>query len=568
MTEPIEPAQPGSARPGDNRAAPFVLPDPLTRFDARVLDPTTAARQPGGAAPATTVYVGDTLLVTATDPDDARQLLGLLDEAVRASGLPIGQLRPERFDPFETIDDPDHDARARLLRLAADRKLPLVFPVRFAPTTEGPVAAVDVWPLLQRIRYAGRSEAGDEQATRLSRAVGLNHLMSAAAVIGGNPYSKGMAAVFGNPYSKGMATIGGNPYSKGMAGGVASYSAAGSGGRGPVSVVLPAPLRSASAGSARVVVLDTGVGRHPWFDAQNVDAGLQFVDPLNPADPPISIGKNPTDPDNALSDPEGAGAIPDPMVGMLDTHSGHGTFIAGLLRQTCPDADITAVRIMDSDGIVPELALTDALIGVGIVQVDNAPYIDALVLSLGYYAETADDVEYTAGLRHLVLSLAEHGVAIFCAAGNDSTTRRSYPAAFADDPQFTDEAHLPMASVAALNPDLSVALFSNDGEWVLAEAPGANVVSTAPTAAQGSWNQDTAFAGPGSTIRGTIDPDSFSGGFCTWSGTSFAAPVLAGWYLARLIEKKADRTIESRKHLVGLGRTQVEAASPGTDGPG
>ena len=28
--------------------------------------------------------------------------------------------------------------------------------------------------------------------------------------------------------------------------------------------------------------------------------------------------------------------------------------------------------------------------------------------------------------------------------------------------------------------------------------------------------------------RGTIDPDDYSSGFAAWSGTSFAAPVLAG----------------------------------------
>ena len=99
----------------------------------------------------------------------------------------------------------------------------------------------------------------------------------------------------------------------------------------------------------------------------------------------------------------------------------------------------------------------------------------------------ADDKTYTAGLRLLILALSAMEVAVFCAAGNDSTQRRSYPAAFCDDPAFADGAHLPMASVAALNPDSTVALFSNDGDWVNAEAPGANLVSTAPVLAQGAW---------------------------------------------------------------------------------
>ena len=242
------------------------------------------------------------------------------------------------------------------------------------------------------------------------------------------------------------------------------------------------------------------------------------------------------------------------MSGLLDSHSGHGTFIAGLLRQACADADITAIRIMDSDGVVPELALTRALTGLGVAQLTRQAEIDAIVLSLGYYSETADDKAYTAGLRLLILALSAMEVAVFCAAGNDSTQRRSYPAAFCEDPAFADGAHLAMASVAALNPDSTVALFSNDGDWVNAEAPGANLVSTAPVLAQGAWTSDTSFIGITDAIRGTVDPDSFVAGFSTWSGTSFAAPVLAGRYLARLAAEPVPRSVKARQPLLGLGR--------------
>ena len=39
---------------------------------------------------------------------------------------------------------------------------------------------------------------------------------------------------------------------------------------------------------------------------------------------------------------------------------------------------------------------------------------------------------------------------------------------------------------------------------------------------------------PDGTVRESIDPDDFSGGFGTWSGTSFAGPVLAGKIAAAL----------------------------------
>ena len=558
MTQSTEPAPSDEPTPsevsganGDRRRPPFALEDPMIRFDARVLDPTTAVRLPDGNPPSPTVYVGDTLLITAAGLDDAQELLSLLQEAVKASRLP---LELAGRDPFENTDDPEHDRRARLLRLAAERKLPLVFPVRFRPAGDGPAAAVDVWPLLQFIRFAGRTGAGDDRAERLSKAAGLNHLMSSAAVISGSPFMRGGAVISGDPFMRGGAVVAGSPFMRGgAAGGVMSYVTAGSGGRGPVSVVLPPPLRSSKLPAPHVIVLDTGVGEHPWFDAQAVRVGLEYADPQHPGTP-LRIGMDPLDAAVIASDPEAAGAIPDPMTGLLDTHAGHGTFIAGLLRQACADADITAVRVMDSDGIVPELMLTDALIGLAVVQTDHKPYIDALVMSLGYYSETGDDVTYTAGLRPLVLTLAALGVAIFCAAGNDSTQRRSYPAAFSDDPAFAGGQHLPMASVAALNPDSTVALFSNDGDWVNSEAPGANLVSTAPIRARGSWTQDTYFVAPDKSRRGTIDPDSFASGFSTWSGTSFAAPVLAGRYLARLASAAVARTVAAREPLLGLGR--------------
>ena len=40
--------------------------------------------------------------------------------------------------------------------------------------------------------------------------------------------------------------------------------------------------------------------------------------------------------------------------GELDESAGHGTFIAGIIRQVCPDADIVAVRVADSQGTLLE----------------------------------------------------------------------------------------------------------------------------------------------------------------------------------------------------------------------
>jgi subtilisin family serine protease len=44
------------------------------------------------------------------------------------------------------------------------------------------------------------------------------------------------------------------------------------------------------------------------------------------------------------------------------------------------------------------------------------------------------------------------------------------------------------------------------------------------------------FLMPGEGWRETIDPDDFSSGFGTWSGTSFAAPILAGQLAQCLVD--------------------------------
>jgi len=544
------------------RTTPTPRDDPFVRYGARMLDPVTSVPRSDGSPPAPTAYRADTLTVSADTRADALAILDRLAETAKAHSPSLALADPNPFEENRDEPDSEHSRRARMLQRAAELELPLAFPVRFALNPAAGPAVVDVWPLL--VSY--RSSVGDEE-----RRVGLDHLMSSAASIEGSPFMSGTALILGNPFMSGTAVIQGNPFMSGTAAGVYSYLAAGSGGRGPVSVIAQPPRGTDSVFRPHAVVLDTGVDpTHPWLGAASVRVGMQFASPTNPNNP---IGMDPNDPDVQRTDPEGAGAVPDPMTGLLASHAGHGTFITGLLRQACPEAVITAIRVMEGDGVVPETALTDALTGVAIVQADaqaaGSQTIDAVVLSLGYYAEV-DDASYTAVLRKILLALSRMNVAVFCAAGNDTTMRRFYPAAFSEDPGFQEVDHLPLAAVAALNPDASVALFSNEGPWVNAEAPGVNLISTAPVnpRVRGAWTPDTWLVGPASTRRATVDPDSFGSGFATWSGTSFAAPVLAGRYLAGLVTSKFPLTVQGRRGLLTFRRTRDAKATRDTFAPG
>jgi hypothetical protein len=73
-------------------------------------------------------------------------------------------------------------------------------------------------------------------------------------------------------------------------------------------------------------------------------------------------------------------------------------------------------------------------------------------------------------------------------------------------------------------------MFSDDGPWVTAWAPGASVVSTFPPDVRGSLMPAERMPD-----RESLNPDDFRSGFCGWNGTSFSAPALAAEFLKTLL---------------------------------
>src|SRR5262249_51363160 len=119
--------------------------------------------------------------------------------------------------------------------------------------------------------------------------------------------------------------------------------------------------------------------------------------------------------------------------------------------------------------------------------------VDAISLSLGYFCESDPDVAYTSGLKVAIDVLLHMGVLVTAAAGNYAVSRRFYPAAFAAAPRRAGT--LPVFRVGALNRNGTRAMFSDDGWWVTAWAPGAMVVSTFPTDVNGGLR-------PAAEVRG------------------------------------------------------------------
>jgi subtilisin family serine protease len=134
------------------------------------------------------------------------------------------------------------------------------------------------------------------------------------------------------------------------------------------------------------------------------------------------------------------------------------------------------------------------------------------------------------------------------AAGNEGDTEPTYPAAFKGV----------IAVGARQAPDGGRACFSNHGIWVDACAMGQRVHSTFF-----DIEATPEELPPGCLPGPPPGPQQFRG-FATWSGTSFAAPCVAGAIAARMTDQNVD-AVEAAFQLVHAnGRPQHPSGDLGT----
>ncbi|MEO3827873.1 S8/S53 family peptidase [Actinomadura sp. B10D3] len=270
---------------------------------------------------------------------------------------------------------------------------------------------------------------------------------------------------------------------------------------------VPAPEAVAARRGVTVAILDTGLAPHPWY-AQTEWYREQRAEVAEVLDADLDFD--------------------------LDAQAGHGTFIAGVVLAQAPSAELRARRVIGGDGVGDELDVIRAL-----EWLAERKHADVVNISLGCH--TYDD-RPSPVLAQAIAALGRRTAVVAC-AGNAAADRPFWPAAMK-----------PVIAVAALD-GADRAWFSNYGWWVDACAQGVGVASTF-----------VRFDGRRTAVDG-IDPDRFDG-YATWSGTSFAAPVVAG-RIARLAAvegigaaEAADRVLDPARHrvLADLG-TEVHASS-------
>jgi subtilisin family serine protease len=181
-------------------------------------------------------------------------------------------------------------------------------------------------------------------------------------------------------------------------------------------------------------------------------------------------------------DPQDRGnGIDDDGDGTVDFGVGHGTFVAGMVLTAAPGAWILPVRIADDEGRGLDSELQAGL--------DFAMSMGANVINISYEAGTLSPA-----VCEKLHEANEQGITVVVSAGNDGNEQMK---ALAEDGTTI--------SVGATDFDDHVAPFSNtpsDGRGLTIFAPGVDLYGP--------------HGGPSDTTN------------CTWSGTSFSAPLASG----------------------------------------
>lgn len=195
--------------------------------------------------------------------------------------------------------------------------------------------------------------------------------------------------------------------------------------------------------------------------------------------------------------------------GLLATEGGHGTFVCGLVHRLAPTVRIDPGRVLSPAGFGDDATISAELLET------VAPVVN---LSLGGYTEDGGSPPALTAAIHQVLS---QGRVVVAAAGNDASDALFYPAAV--------KGVLAVGAYDSSDPARPVAAFSNGGYWVDVWAPGVGLRSAY---VQGTY--------PSSDTGTDFD------GYAAWSGTSFAAPLVAT-EIARRYAAREDTRLTPRE---------------------
>ena len=230
-----------------------------------------------------------------------------------------------------------------------------------------------------------------------------------------------------------------------------------------------------------------------WDDARGKGARIAIVDSGIYADHPdigkIAAQKDFVRNDAVANDEEGHGTV---MAGVAAALTNNGKGMAG----GCPACRLLVAKVVNGRGIAYDSEIVKGIDW----SMDHGA--DVVNLSLGGPARSSV-------LKRAVNRARMRGAVVVAAAGNERTSRPSYPAAYST-----------VMAVSATTRSDRLATFSNRGDWVDVAAPGVDILSTRA-----------------------------SGGYGRESGTSVAAPFVSA--LAGLLASEGMSPSRIRNRIEG-----------------
>jgi len=199
--------------------------------------------------------------------------------------------------------------------------------------------------------------------------------------------------------------------------------------------------------------------------------------------------------------------------------NGHGTHCAGVIgartglaKGIAPAAKMLALKVLGHSGMGSNSSVAAA------VRYATEYRVDIISMSLG---STRPDAE----LHEAIRRAQDNGVIVVCAAGNDGGAV-NFPAAFSET-----------VAVGAVDRNGNLCEFSSRGKEICVAAPGAEITST--------W---------------------LANGYATVSGTSMAAPFVAG-VLALYVsaQKKDGKAVTHASVVKALAETCRDVGETGKD---
>ena len=163
------------------------------------------------------------------------------------------------------------------------------------------------------------------------------------------------------------------------------------------------------------------------------------------------------------------------MIGAGNAAYGHGTLCAGLIAAVAPRAMVMPLRVFDDNGEADIFTITKA------IRYAIRNKVGVINMSFGISTNSRT-------VREAVAAAIAANIVVTGSAGNANSSTPQYPASYSS-----------VLSVAATNLADTKGSFSNYGSSISVSAPGVNIISAYP-----------------------------GGYYAVVSGTSFAAPIVAG----------------------------------------